>query len=192
MLEFTTKYLFIIAVGFVFGTWAVGVPLMTALFGSAYEPSGLTLQLLNSSLIFSFWNFIGTNLLIATDRERLLAPAFGLGAIIHVAGNLLLINFFTHFGAGAAVVITQGLQFVIVWFFVRDHLPVAMLARVMAKPLLCGVILFAVAWPLSWYNVWLAIAIGPLVFIAALLLTGAARLAEFVEIHHLESPEKPA
>lgn len=192
MLHFTIKYLFIIAVGFFAGTWAIGVPLMTALFGFEYEPSGLTLQLLNSSLMFSFWNFVGTNLLIATDREKLLVPAFGAGALIHLVGNLVLIHFFAHFGAGAAVIVTQALQFLIVWFFLREHLPVVLLARVVARPLICGAILFAVVWPLSWYNVWVALVIGPLVFALALFFSGAVRLADFREIRDLERQEGQA
>ena len=189
-LYFTLKYLFIISVGLMAGTWMVGDELVTALFGAEFLPSGLALKLLNSSLVFSFWNFVCTNILIATDKEKMLVPLFSVGAIVHVIGNVTLISLFSYNGAAASVIVTQGIQLIIVAFFIREHIKLRKLAEITWRPVLAVIPVIVAVWYIKEINLWLSIAAAILVYLAVLLITKAVSRKEFVDMKNLrEEPE---
>lgn len=188
-LYFTMKYLLIASLGLTAGTWLVGDELVVALFGGEYLASGLALKLLNSSLIFSFWNFVGTNILIATDKEKMLVPVFSIGAAIHVIGNLMLIHFFSFNGAAASVIATQGIQLLIVCYFARAHISFKKMMKLAVLPLVSLAPLVATVWALKGINLWLAIGAGCGAYLLTLILLKVVNKREIMEIRGYQQAE---
>lgn len=181
-LYFTMKYLFVISLGLLAGTWLVGDELVVSLFGSEFLPSGLALKLLNSSLIFSFWNFVFTNILIATDQEKKLVPLFSAGASIHILGNILLINYFSYNGAAASVIVTQGIQLLIVAYFAKDHFSLRQLISLTPGPLISVIPMIGAVWFLKSINLWLAIGCGCLLYLISLILLKTISRSELMDM----------
>ena len=174
-LRFTLKYLFAISAPIAAGAIVVAGPLTVFLYKQQFAPAALTLQILMSSLVFSFWNVASSTLLIARNRERILIWLFAAGGLVNVICNLVFIPWLGHNGAALAVLVTQAVQFVISYFAaLRRYLHVRHLLALVAGPLVCVAAMGLAAWAALQLNLWLAILTGIVVYPALLLLTRAA------------------
>jgi len=172
-LRFTMKYLFIIAAPFAVGLMIVARPLVIVLYREHFEPSALVLQLLMPALFFSFWNCAASALLVARNREGTLIWLFAGGAVVNVIGNLVLIPVFSANGAAVAVVITQAFQcFIFGFLSLRRYLNLRILFRLIAAPAVCVAVMGVAVYFTLQINLWLAVAVGAVVYPTTLLLSG--------------------
>ena len=174
-LRFTVKYLFVISAPIAAGSIIVAGPLTVFLYKQEFAPAALTLQILMSSLVFSFWNVASSSLLISRNREHVLIWLFAAGGAINIACNLVFIPWLGHNGAALAVLTTQAIQFAISYFAaLRRYLHARHLLALVAGPFACLAVMSAATWAALQFNLWLAILAGIVVYPAALLISGAA------------------
>ncbi len=69
-LRLTLKYLFIFSAPLAVGMFCLAPQLTIFLFKEAFLPTAAALQILSLALIFSFWNYLGDNVLIAQNQEK--------------------------------------------------------------------------------------------------------------------------
>jgi O-antigen/teichoic acid export membrane protein len=174
-LRFTMKYMYVISIPIVVGTAVVAHPLIVFLFKEPFEPAAGAMQLLMLSLVFSFWNHAATALLIARNREGILIWLFAGAAVVHMAGNLILIPLLSYNGAALAVLVTQVVQLIIFHYAtLRRYTSSLKLLLLIIGPTLCAGVMAAVVYFTLPFGLWVAIPAGIVVYPAALLVTKTA------------------
>ncbi|HKA55851.1 MAG TPA: polysaccharide biosynthesis C-terminal domain-containing protein, partial [Candidatus Binatia bacterium] len=159
-LRFTLKYLFVLSCPVAAGAVILAHPIITFLYGDAFAPSAPALQILGTALVFSFWNYAGDSVLIASNRERLLLKLTWLDAFIHVTANLLLIPPFSYLGLCWSVLATQAIRFVLLLSALRRYCSARLLLRMIAPPLVCTTGMGALISVLPHRNLALVILVG--------------------------------
>lgn len=177
-LRFTLKYLFVLSAPIVAGVVILARPITALFYGDSFAPSAAALQILSTALVFSFWNYAGDSVLIASNRERLLLKLTWLDAVIHVGVNLLLIPPFSYLGLCWAVLTTQALRFFILLAALQRYCDVRVLLRLIAAPTLCTVIMGVVVTAIQDWGLQLVIPTGMVVYTIALLASGTVQRGE--------------
>ncbi len=191
-LRFTLKYLFILAVPLVVITAVLARPIVVFLYGESFLPSAPALQILSLPLLFSFWNYACTNVLIARNEERPLLWLTWLTAGIHVTGNLLFISAFSYLGACWAIVTTQGIFGIILYGLqLRRYLRIGALIKLVASPVLIGIIMGLAVYLARDLNLLLSISIGLLVYGGGLLVLGTVSREEMDRLHTMVASGPP-
>jgi O-antigen/teichoic acid export membrane protein len=183
-LRFTVKYLFILSVPLVVIMAILACPIVVFLYGESFLPSVPALQILSLPLLFSFWNYACTNMLIARNEEGPLLWLTWLIATIHVAANILFIAAFSYLGACLAILTTQGIFGIILYALqMRRYLRVGSLMRLMAPPVLSGTMMGLAVFLARDWNVLLSISLGLLVYGGGILASGTLSREEVDRLH---------
>lgn len=152
------------------GTTIVAEPLVTAIFGAAYEPAALPLAVLIWSCVTVFANAPFGFLMIARGQDRQYMQATVVGALLNVVANFLLIPAFGMLGAAIATILAEVVVLALIVWQTRD---------LSLRPLVSGI---AAALPptalmaiviLPWRDSLFAIPIGVATYAVAALLTRA-------------------
>lgn len=140
------------------------------LFGSDFQPAIITLRILSLSLItVALSNFMGYQILVTVNKEKIVLYSTILGAIVNVVLNFLLIEKFSQNGAAVASVITESCVVLYQFYYVKklisiDHSNISsLLIPIISMVLVIVTIKFWVA------NVWLETIIS---FVAGILVYG--------------------
>jgi O-antigen/teichoic acid export membrane protein len=143
------------------GTAALAGVLMLVLAGRDYLPdSAYLLRILIWFAPLSFFNGVYQYVLVASGRQRSIAPVFVAAVVFNLTGNLLFVD---RFGTSASALITVLTEVLILLLFIRMRVPSvvpaldAELARRLWRPTVAGVLATAVAFLLR-DSAWLALA----------------------------------
>ncbi len=111
-----------IALPMALGVCVTAPRLVLLLFGEAFAPAVLTLQLFSMLIVAkSIGNVIYQNV-ISTGGERFQLVAYAAGCVVNIALNLLLIPTFQQNGAVVATVVTEIVLDCILVYFTKDSL----------------------------------------------------------------------
>jgi O-antigen/teichoic acid export membrane protein len=183
-LRFTLKYLIILSVPLVVILAVLARPIVVLLYGESFLPSVPALRILSGALLFSFWNYACTNVLIARNEERSLLWLTWLTAGIHVTANLLLIAAFSYLGACWAILTTQGIFGIILYGMqLRRYLRMGALLKLAAAPILSATIMGLAVFLARDWNLLLSLTIGLLVYGGGVLALGTVSRAEMDRLH---------
>ena len=178
MFEGVIRSLSYITLPMCFGLAAIATPLIVALYGEAFRPSGEIVAILSlGAPIFVFLQ-VCTQYLLSMDRARARLMVAIVGAVVMVAGCVVIIPLYG--GAGAAIV-RNGVFAVMCIFILRlmrlERTPVEMygvVARVALAAAFCGLVAWLVTDAVEGVaGIGLAIAAGGIVYLATLRLLGA-------------------
>ena len=100
--ERSLKYMIILGVPIGVGTTILAEKIILLIFGSAYSPSVIALQILVWSTVFTFIGAVFANLFQSVNRQMVLAWALGSAAMLKVVLNLALIPGHSYTGASIA------------------------------------------------------------------------------------------
>jgi O-antigen/teichoic acid export membrane protein len=183
-LRFTVKYLFILSVPPAVIMAILARPIVVFLYGESFLPSAPALQILSLPLLFSFWNYACTNVLIARNEEGPLLWLTWLTGGIHVTANLLFISAFSYLGACLAILTTQGIFGITLYGLqMRRYLRVGSLIKLMAPPVLSGTMMGVAVFLARDWNVFLSMALGLLVYGGGILALGTLSREEMDRLH---------
>jgi O-antigen/teichoic acid export membrane protein len=151
------------------GSAIVSTGVMTALFGPAYGPAGLPFAILMVASAMTVVSVNYTSLAMAAGKERTFAMAVTVASIINVLLNLLLVPFYGTIGAAVATVAAQLVVFVVcarrvIAVIGRPPLAGRRIVGAVAATAVMSAVLLAMP---SGISVWLRIAVGGAVFLAA-------------------------
>ncbi len=168
----------------------LGWPLTVGTFVLAHGLNGLlhlypksepALQVLALGIVFMFSSNAFIAALNAIDRQVLFTWAAAASMVVNVALNVALIPFFGYIGASWATVATEIVLLSCAYFLVGRELYRAPLHRLAWKPILAGLVMGAVLWPLRGITGW---GVLPVVLLGGLIYGGAA-----LALRVLEPPE---
>ena len=170
------KLMIIIGVPIGVGISILSDKIILLIYGSGYEGFIIALQVLIWTMIFVFANASFVQLFQSTDRQITLTKIIGIGALINVILNLILIPRISYVGAGVATVIAE-LIFSILLIFSTYKIGygillknfVDMLVRVIIASLLMGIVLFYLK-SVTTINLFVLIIISSLLYFLILFL----------------------
>ncbi len=156
-------------------------PLILILGGQDYVPGAVTaLQILILSIPIGFMNSVTHYVLIAVGQQRFLTRVFVFGVIFNVTANLLLIPRFGVPGAAFVTILSEFSLFFPFYYVVRKHLGPLPWFDVLWRQIVAGLAMAAIFVLVGPFSLLLAIALGSVVYILGLFVTGA-HLAEDME-----------
>ncbi|HBT63523.1 MAG TPA: flippase [Ruminococcaceae bacterium] len=108
-----------------FGLAAVSKDFAPVFFGSAYEPSGIIIACMAVTIPFiSFANVIRTQYLIPSCKDKVYILSVGLGALVNIVINLILIPRLHALGAAIGTIFAEVTVCIVQSIAVREDLPV--------------------------------------------------------------------
>jgi O-antigen/teichoic acid export membrane protein len=158
------------------GVLVIADPLVVLLFGPDFAGSGPILALMGIVLIFTYQNMLVGQFLISTDRQNVWTIVMGIATIATVPIDLVLIPWcLVQFGNGAiggaiSFIITEaGMLIVGLRLLPKGSLGRSNV-RTTLRALLAGGLMVAATWWARPYFIGLPIAIGMVVYAAAVLI----------------------
>lgn len=98
---------FLLGIPIVVGTMVIGTPLMVAIAGPDFAPSGPVLQITIWTALASFVGAVLTYTLIAAGKQILLTWPYIIATIFNIGVNLIVIPRFSYIGAAYVTVATE-------------------------------------------------------------------------------------
>ncbi len=183
--EICLKYLFIIVAPLTVGISIVAQEIILFLYGAAYLPSVLPLQILIVSLLFSYMSFPVGALLNACDRQKTQTTIVGIVMIVNIAMNLLLIPRFGVVGAAVAACV-GNILLTMSGLWIARHIvffPLKKLSGMIFRIALAAMTMgMAVLIASKYIHVLGVISIGVLLYPIMLFLTRAIKKNDIIEI----------
>ena len=169
--EKSVKYLFATAVFIFIVGFSFADKIILIIYGTAYTPSIVALQILIFVMPIIFITNLFGNLLGAINRQRILIIITAVSALFNVALNLILIPKFSYIGASIATVITEGLVFILMFLYISKHFLRISLNKNISKTIIAGILTTLLIFYLKMNIDWLLAAVlGVLIYILMLFV----------------------
>jgi len=176
--EKSFKYLLIIGLPIAVGTTILADKIILLIYGGEFVPSITALQILIWVALLMFLTYLLGNTLGAADKQRKVLAVTGISAAVNVLLNLLLIPRFSYIGAAITTVITEGVVFILLFYFVSRYLYKVPLHKHMVKLLPATSIMAISVFYLRGIGLLGAIPIGIIVYFVAVYFTKVLSVAD--------------
>ena len=174
--EKSFKYLVLLGLPISVGGMVLASRIIPFLFGGLFANSIVALQIL-------IWNCLLLSmcrpmlyLLGSINRQGSMALISGIGALINVGLNLLLIPRWSYIGAGITTLVTGTLVTIASWYVASKYFYTLPIHKIMANPLIASIIMGAIVYWLTQTTtmnlLWL-IVLGAVLYLILLYLTRA-------------------
>lgn len=132
-------YLFMLGLPLAVGTTLIAGRIILFVYKSAFENSTIALQILIWAVMFIFVNYIMGYLLNSIEKQVLFTYSTGFCALLNVALNLILIPKYSYIGASIATVLTECLNFMILFYLTSKEGYKLNLLSIFYKPVLATI-----------------------------------------------------
>lgn len=128
-----------------FGILAIGNPFSLVFFGNEFEESGIILNYLAITIIFSaISNIVRTNLLIPRGKDKIYVTSTVIGAVINFGINLLLIPKFSYIGACIGTILAEFSVMLYQLIYVKKYINAYEIFKIFGEYLIKSLIMFIV------------------------------------------------
>ncbi|MBN1779464.1 MAG: flippase [Candidatus Buchananbacteria bacterium] len=175
------RYLLIISIPLSAGLVFLAEPIIVTIWPN-YQPVINTFTIMSLALPFIFLAFPTGYMLNACDRQRNTTFVRGVGVVLSVAFNLILIPWLGYFGAGITFLITNVALLFLDFWFVKKIIKInwAVFVKIFGQVLLATLAMVVIILSLSKnLNIFLVAPIGAISYFACLYLLGGFKFAEF-------------
>lgn len=126
LLSKTLETIFVIGIPLVAGIQICASDAIELIYSSAFLPSANVLKILAWVLIISPVGYLlGSRVLLVTDHENKMVLCVGIGAIVNVIGNTILIPKYVEYGAAIASVLSEIVVMVIYVHYGRNYFTIS-------------------------------------------------------------------
>lgn len=168
----TFYYMLVLAIPIAFGASILAERIIFFFYGGEYLGSTFALQVLIWSAALLFVNFLIGYLLNAIQKAHLFTAAAGISLIANIILNFILIPLFPSYeGAAFSLVISQFINFLILYYFAAQNSYAADLTLVL-KPLIASAVMAAAVYYLGFLHLLILIPLGMLLYFSVLFLIG--------------------
>lgn len=177
-LFYTKSFYFMIVLALPMATGLVLLAdrIIVYVFSQEFANSIAALQILAASLVFVFVNYLMGYLLNAIDRQRLFTLTVTTTAIINILLNLMLIPKYSYIGAASATLISEVINFGMLYYFTSKNQFRVSIPKILAKPIVATVIMIAAIIYFKSLHLLFIVAISSIAyFITLFLLKGISR-----------------
>ena len=188
ILHDSIKYLFVVSMPIAIGICILAKPIIVMLYGNAFLPSVLPLQILIVSLVFSFIGFPIGACLNACNRQVTQTSIVAAVMVLNIILNLLLIPKIGVAGAALAALLGNTLLTFAGYCILPQITAISQrqYASTFFRVLLCGIVMgLAVYFVNILSNIFVAIVAGAIVYISMIFVTRVLTFAEVVEARRI-------
>ncbi|MBI5530873.1 MAG: flippase [Candidatus Doudnabacteria bacterium] len=186
-LEKYLKLMILAALPMAVGGSVLSAKLIALVAGPEYAPAASVLAILIWAPAILFI-YIPANSLVISQLTKKALMVTGANVVINTIGNLLLLP---HYGIKAAAIMTvvsEALQGIFYFYFIRKNITHFSFKGLWAKPLLAAAVMGACLWPLRQLPLVYTIPVGGAVYLIMLLLTGFVGKADLAMAKNLVKP----
>jgi O-antigen/teichoic acid export membrane protein len=122
LFEHLLKYSLLLLFPIVVGVQLLSSRIVEFVYSFNSPETALVFQILIIAQVFVFLTTISSSLVAYADKQHIFAKIAGLGAVINIVLNLLLIPKFSLYGAAIATLITYVLMFIITHLYIKKKI----------------------------------------------------------------------
>ena len=163
----------LLGIPIVVGTTLISTPLMIAIAGQEFAPSGLALKILIWTTLMSFFGAVLNYTIIAAGRQTLLVMPYLLATIFNIVANIILIPRYSYVAAAYVTVATEVLVIIYAGSLVFRLLRITPAWIVTLKAIFASAIMAGAIYWLKLDNLILNIVLGMAVYGAVILIVRA-------------------
>ena len=170
--EKASKFLLILGLPLAVGITLLADRIIPILYGEQFYPSIIALQILAWELLLIFLYGPLGNVLVSTNKQNQMATVAGIGALLNVILNLILIPPLSYIGAAIATIITGTFLFGVYFYLVSKQLHTLFLHKLIAKPLIACLVMGLFIYFCTAMNLFIIIFLSIVLYFVALYLIG--------------------
>jgi O-antigen/teichoic acid export membrane protein len=178
-IERYVRFMIAIALPIGVGASILARPIIIVLAGSDYVDSAPVLAILAWAPVILFM-YIVVNAVVVSQLTKFAMAITGSNVVVNIVGNLILLPRIGIRGAAIMTLVSEFLQGVFYFYFVRKKIVHFHLFRFFWQPIIAGAIMAVVVWLLRDQFLFLTIAIGALTYALGLLLLGFFKAGDIV------------
>lgn len=182
----TLETIVVLAVPLIVGIQIVGHDAIVLLYGMPFTDASPVLRILSFLLIISPIGYLlGSRMLLVTDHEKQMVICVGLGAIVNVIGNSVLIPYFAQIGAAVASVISEICVMVIyVWYghkYYKLNISPKEVGRIIIGTIAMGVGVYFIGVPINHLLIKIIVQalVGMIIYFGILYIAGENMVREY-------------
>ncbi len=166
------KYSLLILLPISIGVYFYSRYIINLIYSSQYALASPAMQILIWTVVFLFINGVATSLLNSIGKEVSVTKIYLVAAIFNIVLNYLTIPVWSYIGASVTTVLSEILILVLMMYSISktEYKPDLSLLKTIFKLVICGIILAIVLYLIN-VSLWLAIPIGLVVYVLALIIT---------------------
>lgn len=172
----------IVAIPILFGSIAIGTPLMVWIYGVDFVDSGRVLAILGVAITMVFFSALFGHAIVALQKQKPMTWGYVAVAILTVTGYLYLIPRFGMWGAAWVTLFSETLIAILTFTVVKkvsDFRPKLDLAL---RALLASLVMYLALFLAPQLHIILLLPVGMLVYASALTLLGGPRPRDVIKL----------
>ena len=185
-----SKFLLIIGIPIAVGCIITAPKLISLFFGRQYLDSILPFQILSIFIPIRFLSATTGPLLNSINRENLRTFGVGLGALINIIVNIILIPIVGYIGACIATVFSEIFLYFILFYFIKISYKKISLHHLLIKPIVASCIMGIFIYYLININIFLLVLLSSIIYFCIILLLRVITQDEWKLIQELFKREK--
>jgi len=163
------RYIFVLMAPITMGICILSKKIVLLLYGTEYFGSATALQLLSCSLLFNSLNSIQSSMLISVDKQKVNSLVVGIGCIVNVVLNLVLIPKYDYIGAAFATLLSVIAVFTSGYYSVSKLISVPK-RLLFSKPALATSLMGMIILKLIEYNIVYLVIVGAFVYFSLMTI----------------------
>jgi len=185
--ERSFKYMLIISIPIAVFVTIVADKIILLIYGPGYIPSIIALQILIWTVIFMFINGLAGNFLGSIDQQIVVTKITGVGAIINIILNILLIPKFSYIGSSFATVFTELMILPLLVYVVHKYryTNIGPLVKDLPKILVSGLVMSIFLIYFHYLNLFLLIVASAIIYLVVLFITRTLDEEDIVLIRNI-------
>lgn len=176
-LEKYLRLMLVAALPVAFGGMVLSAKLISLVAGPGFEPAAPVLAILIWAPAIQFF-YIPVNSLIISQLTKKAMVITGGNVVINILGNLILVPIYGIKAAAAMTVISEAVQGIFYFYFVKKNITNFSIGTFFFKPLFAAVIMAIILWPIRNLPIYFTVPIGSAVYILILILTGFVKTSD--------------
>lgn len=170
--EQSFKYSLLILLPIIIWVYFYSPYLITLIYSAEFSLASVPMQILIWTVVFLFINGVATSLLNSIGKEFSVTKIYVIAAIFNIVLNYLSIPKYTYIGASVTTVLSEVLILVLMMYSISKtkYKPNFSLLKTVIKLIVSGLILTIAIYFIN-VSLWLAIPIGLVIYILALVFT---------------------
>ncbi len=184
-LEKYLKLMIAAALPMAVGGMLLSKQLMLLIAGKDFEASAPVLSILIWSIAILFI-YIPVNSLIISQLTKKAMVITGLNVLVNIIGNIILIPIYGILGAAIMTVVSELIQGIFYFYFVRKNIANFKFFSILWKPVLASAIMGGAIWQVREMNLVALVFVGAVVYALSLLALGFIKKEDFNIIKRLK------
>lgn len=166
------KYSLLILLPLSIGVYFYSPYIINLIYSSEYALASSVMQILIWTVVFLFINGVASSLLNSIGKELSVTKIYLAAAVFNIVLNYILIPIYSYDGAAMTTVLSEILILVLMMYSISktEYKADWSLLNTCAKLIISGIMLAAVLYLIQ-VSIWMAIPIGLVVYVVALILT---------------------